>query len=191
MKKLLAILAALPLLAASAWAAPAERYLHVKVDDAAGAQKISVNIPLSLAAKVIPAIDNGRLHDGRVRIGRFESDGVDIRQILDALQTAPDGEFVTVDQPKQHVRVAKRNGQLIVRVTDRKHEDQNVSVTLPWTVAEALASSTDKHELNLEAAIQALEKASDTTLVTVTGSRQTVRVWIDSQSAPAPSGDYQ
>lgn len=191
MKKLFAVLAILPFAAAAAWAAPPERYLHVKVDDASGAQRVSVNIPLSLAAAVIPAIDNGRLHDGKIRIGGFEANGVDVKQILDALQTAPDGEFVTVDQPNQHVRVAKRNGQLIVRVNDRKHEDRNVAVTLPWSVAVALASSSNPHELDLEAAIQALEKAGDTTLVTVTGNRQTVRVWIDSHNASGPSGQYQ
>lgn len=188
MKKLFAVLAILPIAAAAAWAAPPERYLHVKVDDASGAQRVSVNIPLSLAAAVIPAIDKGRLHDGKIRIGGFEANGVDVKQILDALQTAPDGEFVTVDQPNQHVRVAKRNGQLIVRVNDRKREDRNVAVTLPWSVAVALASSSNPHELDLEAAIQALEKAGDTTLVTVTGNRQTVRVWIDSHNASEPSG---
>lgn len=185
MKKLLAILAMLSMTAAAAWAAPAERYLHVRVDDATNGQKVRINIPLSLAARVIPAIDHGRLRDGKIEIGHFDANGVNVRQVLDALKTAPDGEFVTVQQPGENVRVAKKNGMLIVRVRDTKGKKQNVDVTVPWTVAEALASTTDKNQLNVEAAIQALEKAGNMTLVTVTGDHQNVRIWIDSKNTDA------
>lgn len=183
MKKLLAILAMFSMTAAAAWAAPAGRYLHVRVDDASNGQKVRINIPLSLAAQIIPAIDHGRLQDGKIEIGHFNANGVNVRQVLEALKTAPDGQFVTVEQPGQDVRVAKRNGMLIVRVRQTKGERQNVDVTVPWSVAEALTSSTEKNQLNVEAAIQALEKAGNMTLVTVTGNRQRVRVWIDSRNA--------
>jgi hypothetical protein len=181
MKKLLVVLAVLSM-SVAAWAAPAERYLHVRVDDATSGQKVRVNIPLSLAVQVIPAIDHGRLRGGKVEIGHFEANGVNVKQILEALKTAPDGEFVTVQEPGQDVRVAKKSGMLIVRVRDTKGEKQNVDVTVPWAVAEALAANTTQNELNVEAAIQALQRAGDMTLVTVTGDRQHVRVWIDSSS---------
>ena len=181
MKKILVVLAVLAM-GTVALAAPAERYLHVRVDDAHSGQKVRVNVPLSLAEKVIPAISHGRLQDGKVSIGHFEANGVNVRQLLDALKTAPDGEFVTVQEPGQNVRVAKKNGVLIVHVNDQKGEKQNVEVTVPWSVAEALASNVQDQQLNVEAAIQALEKVGDMTLVTVTGDRQTVRVWIDSSS---------
>ena len=184
MKKLLVVLAVLSM-AAAAWAAPAERYLHVRVDNAASGQKVRINIPLSLAAQVIPAIDNGRLRDGKVEVGHFEANGVNVKQILDALKTAPDGEFVTVQQPGENVRVAKKNGVLLIHVTDTKGERQNIDVTVPWAVAEALASTSSQNQLNVEAAIQALERAGNMTLVTVTGNRQNVRVWIDSNSTAA------
>jgi hypothetical protein len=184
MKRLLVVLAAF-WMSAAAWAAPPEHYLHVRVDNPATGQKVRVNIPLSLAAQVIPAIDNGRLRDGKVEIAHFEANGVNVKQILDALKTAPDGEFVTVQQPGENVRVAKRNGVLIVHVTDTKGEKQNVDVTVPWAVAEALASTSSQNQLNVEAAIQALEKAGNMTLVTVTGNRQNVRIWIDSNSTAA------
>ena len=93
--------------------------------------------------------------------------------------------IVTVPEPGPNVRVAKKNGVLIVHVRDTKGEKQNVDVTVPWAVAEALASNSTQNELNVEAAIQALERAGDMTLVTVTGDRQHVRVWIDSNSTAA------
>jgi hypothetical protein len=185
MKKSVAILAMILVAAAAAFAAPAERYLHVRVDNGKNAQKVRVNIPLSLAAKVIPAIDNGQLRDGKVRIGNFRANGVNVSQILDALKTAPDGNFVTVQQPGQDVRVAKKAGILIVRVRQTKGEKQNVDITVPWSVAEALTQNVGKNELNVEAAIQALQQAGDMTLVTVTGDQEHVRIWIDSSSTAA------
>jgi hypothetical protein len=182
MRKTVAILAMILVAAAVAFAAPAERYLHVRVDNGKSAQKVRINIPLSLAAQVIPAIDNGQLRGGKVRIGNFRANGVNVSQILAALKTAPDGNFVTVQEPGQDVRVAKKNGILIVRVRQSKGEKQNVDITVPWSVAEALTQNVGKDELNIEAAIQALQKAGDMTLVTVTGEHQNVRIWIDSSS---------
>lgn len=162
-------------------AAPPEHYLHVKVDGVNTKELVRVNIPLSLAEKVIPAINHGQLRDGKIQIGNFQANGIDLPAILEAVKSAPDGEFVTVQEPDTSVRVAKQNGQLIVHVTD-KEDGQKVNVTVPWEVAQALASATNQHELNIEAAIQALDRAGDTTLVTVTDNEETVRVWIDSQN---------
>lgn len=161
-------------------AAPPERYLHVKVDDQMGREHVRVNIPLSLAEKIIPAINQGQLRDGKVEIGGFKTNGVDLKMLFDAVQSAPDGEFVTVQEPGTDVRVAKSHGEMIVHVLD-KGQKQKIEVTIPWKVAEALASAGDQ-QLNVEAAIQALEQAGNTTLVTVTGGQQTVRVWVDSQN---------
>jgi ribonuclease HI len=88
---------------------------------------------------------------------------------------------VTVQSTDNNVRVAKEHGQLVVHVVDKKSK-QNVDVTIPWEVAQALTSATDANELNLEAGIKALEAAGDVTLVAVNSDQQTVRVWVDSRS---------
>ncbi|MFZ0334475.1 MAG: hypothetical protein WAN10_00465 [Candidatus Acidiferrales bacterium] len=177
-------LSALALLfaATAAVAAPPEHYLHVKVDGTNTKELVRVNIPLSLAEKVIPAINSGQLRDGKIQMGNFRCDSVDLQTIINAVKSAPDGEFVTVQEPGTNVRVAKERGQMIVHVTD-KDNGQKVDVTIPWEVAEALASATHQRELNIEAAIQALDRAGDTTLVTVTDNDETVRVWIDSRNS--------
>jgi ribonuclease HI len=64
-----------------------------------------------------------------------------------------------------------------------------VDVTVPWAVAQALASDTSDNELNVEAAIKALENAGDVTLVAVNGDDETVRVWIDSNSGSNSAAD--
>jgi hypothetical protein len=182
MKRLLVSLAALSM-ATAALAATPERYLHVKVDGMNTKELVRVNIPLSLAEAVIPAIHNRQLDNGRIEIGDFHANDVDLPAILNALKSAPDGVFVTVQKPGTDVRVAKEHGQLIVHVIDAKNQAR-VDVTIPWSVAQALTSGTADHQLNIEAAIEALDRAGDTTLVTATDSHshQTIRVWIDSHN---------
>src|SRR6266487_2953036 len=94
------------------WASSPERYLHVRVSNPTTHELVRINVPLSLAEKIIPAINHGELHDGKIRIGNFTADNVNVKVILDALKTAPEGEFVTVQEPSNDVRVAKEHGQL-------------------------------------------------------------------------------
>ena len=164
-----------------ALAAPATRYLHVKVSNPTTHELVRVNVPLTLAEKVIPAINHGELRDGKVHIGNMTADHVNVRAILDALKTAPEGEFVTVQNTGDDVRVAKEHGQVVVHVID-KNSKQNVDVTVPWDVVEALVSDTAADQLNVEAAVKALENVGDTTLVRVSGQDENVRVWIDSRN---------
>lgn len=172
------------LVAMVAVAASTTRYLHVRVSNPANHELVRVNVPLMLAEKVIPAINHGQLRDGKICVGNFQADKVNIRAILDALKTAPEGEFVTVQAPDSDVRVAKERSQLVVHVID-KSSSENVDVTVPWDVAQALISDTTDNQLNLEAAIKALDAVGDTTLVRVTGRDESVRVWIDSRSTDA------
>lgn len=180
--KLNLLLLALVLTATAVWAVTPERYLHVRVTNPSTHELVRVNLPLSLAEKVIPAINEGELRDGKVQIGDFKADNVNIKMILDAVKTAPDGEFVTVEEKDNNVRVAKEHGQLVVHVIDKQGKE-NVDVTIPWEVAQALTANTDKDQINVEAAIKALESIGDMTLVTVTGHDENVRIWIDSNSS--------
>jgi ribonuclease HI len=177
----LALSSAILLTATLAVAATATRYLHVKVSNPTSYELVRVNVPLTLAEKVIPAINHGELRDGKVHIGNMHADEVDVRAILDALKTAPEGEFVTVQNTGDDVRVAKEHGQVVVHVID-KNSKETVDVTVPWDVVEALVSNTTENQLNIEAAIKALQNVGDTTLVRVSGSDENVRVWIDSRN---------
>jgi ribonuclease HI len=177
----LAVSSAILLIATLAMAAPATRYLHVKVTNPTSHELVRVNVPLTLAEKIIPAINHGELRNGKIHIGNMNADEVNVRAILDALKTAPEGEFVTVQNTGDDVRVAKEHGQVVVHVID-KNSKENVDVTVPWDVVEALVSDTTENQLNVEAAIKALQNVGDTTLVRVSGSDENVRVWIDSRN---------
>lgn len=168
-------------LANAALAAPAERWIHIKVDDTAKGELVRVNVPLSFAEKVLPTINHGELREGKVHIGNANIDDVDLHALLDAIRTAPDNEFVTVQSRDEDVRVAKSNGNLVVHVLDKREKDQKVDITMPMTVVDALFKS-GTNDLDLVAAVRVLRELGDTTLVTIHDATQNVRIWIDSRN---------
>ena len=180
--RIISVSAAVMLATNLVYADTTARYLHVKVTNPSTHELVRVNVPLMLAEKVIPAINHRELRNGKVHIGNFEANNVNIREILEALKSAPEGEFVTVQNIGNDVHVAKEHGQMVVHVLD-KGDKQNVDVTVPWEVAQALVSDTTENQLNVEAAIKALETVGDVTLVKVTGKDENVRVWVDSKNS--------
>lgn len=188
-KRFQAMAVALLMIAAMAAAVPAmaaERYLHVRVQDGDKGQNVNVNVPLSMAEKILPAINHDPLHNGVVTVHEADMQGVDVRQILDAVRTAPDGQFVTINNNKegQSVRVAKLNGNIVVHVRDERDRQQDVDITVPMTVINALFSTAKRDELNVAAALQSLAETGNGLLVVVHNADQNVRIWVDSNAAP-------
>lgn len=168
---------------ASAQAAQTERWLHVRVDNqVAKGEMVRINLPLSLAEKVLPAINKDRLHNGRITIRGADVNGMDLRALLDAVRTTRDGEFVTVQGTSGDVRVVKQAGYLLVHVRGNKDAtNKRVEIRMPLTVVDALLSS-GSNELDLVAALRALGAQGDTELVSVKDEKSTVRIWLDSKN---------
>jgi hypothetical protein len=161
----------------------AERWLHVRVVSSNSKDEtVRVNVPLSLAETVLPAINHDRLHDGKVRLGCMDCDGVDIRTLFNAVRNTKDGEFVTVESKDADISVAKKDGQFLVHVHDKdKPKASQVEVKVPMKVVEALLSA-GKDELDVVAGLHALENQGDMELVSVKDEDSTIRVWMDSKS---------
>jgi hypothetical protein len=182
-----------------------DKWIHVRVTsmDSKG-ESVKVNVPLDMAEKVLPAINKDRLHNGKVKIDNADMNGVDVRAILDAVRTAKDGEFVTVQGTDADVRVAKQAGFLLINVLDKsghhmkaeaKEEKaekgekpamagmagHRVEIKVPMKVVDALFSA-GKDELDVVAALRALSTTGDIELVSVKDEDNTVRVWIDSKN---------
>jgi hypothetical protein len=167
----------------STTSAAKDRWLHVRVisSDAKG-ETVRVNVPLELAEKVLPTINKERLHDGKVKIDNAHVNDVDLRALVEAIRTAKDGEFVTVQSNDCDVRVAKQSNHLIVHVLDKKNSKKSeVEIKVPMKVIDALFSA-GKDELDLVAALHALSAQGDTELVSVKDHENTVRVWLDSKN---------
>lgn len=160
-----------------------ERWLHVRVicTDGKG-DTVRVNVPLELAEKVLPAVNHDRLHNGKVKIDNSDINDVDLRAIMEAVRSAKDGEYVTVQGNDNDVRVAKEGNHLIVHVVDKEGSKKSqVEVKVPMKVVEALLSA-GKDELDLVAALHALSTQGDVELVSVKDSENTVKVWLDSKN---------
>lgn len=160
-----------------------ERWLHVRViaTDAKG-ETVRVNVPLELAEKVLPAVNHDRLHQGKVKIDSAQMNDVDLRALVEAIRTAKDGEYVTVQGSDNDVRVAKESNHLIIHVADKSGSKKSqVEVKVPMKVIDALLSA-GKDELDLVAALHALGSQGDMELVSVKDSENTVKVWLDSKN---------
>jgi hypothetical protein len=169
------------ILASAVLAAAADRWLHIRVDEAGPhGERVRVNIPMEVAEKVLPAIHTEDLHNGKVKVNEAEFDGVDLRVLLEAVRTTKDNEFVTVESDHENLRVAKAGGNLLIQVRENKVEKVDISV--PLQVVEALLAG-GKDELDLLGAIRALSAYGDVTLVTVQDESSKVRIWVDSQNA--------
>ena len=169
--------------AQSSTSAHADKWLHVRVIKTNSKDEtVRVNVPLALAETVLPAIDHDRLHDGKVRIGCMDCDGVDIRTLFNAVRNSKDGEFVTVQSKDSDINVAKKDGQFLVHVHDKnKPKASQVEVKVPMKVVEALLSA-GKDELDIVAGLHALAAEGDMELVSVKDDDSTIRVWMDSKS---------
>jgi hypothetical protein len=193
MKRALLGMVGILLGATMALAQAPERWFHIRVvsTDAKG-EIVRVNVPMSVAEQVLPAIHAKDLNDGKVRIHGKMND-VDVRALLDAVAKSPDNEFVTVESKDENVRVAKSGEYLLVKVRDHKFKakdndkdkgkPEQVDIKVPISVVKALLSNTEsKDELNVLAALQALKAYENLDLVTVTDNDQTVRIWVDSRN---------
>jgi hypothetical protein len=160
-----------------------ERWLHVRVISTDGkGETVRVNVPLELAEKVLPAVNHERLHHGKVRIDSSDMNDVDLRAVMEAIRTAKEGEYVTVQGDDNDVRVAKQGNHLTIHVVDKgASRKSQVEVKVPMKVIDALLSA-GKDELDLVAALHALGAQGDTELVSVKDSESTVTVWLDSKN---------
>lgn len=175
-KTCMALCLMLGLIAAPALAASDGHWLHVRVqEDGHDGEKVSVNIPLSVVEAILPAIQTDEFHNGRIHLGDGTLDDIDLREVLQAFQDAPDANFVTIEDGDETVVVSKERGFLLVKVDG---DDERVRVRLPLAVVDALLSGGED-ELDLMAALDALVDAGGGDLVTVESDDESIRVWID------------
>jgi hypothetical protein len=166
----------------------ADRWVHVKVEEAGtNGETVRINVPLALAEKVLPVIHTDKLHEGKVKLHRTDIHDLDLRAIVEALRTTPDNEFITVESTHDNVRVAKAGGNFLIKVRESKGKAdtrttaETVDITIPFPVVDALLSA-GKDELDVLAAVRALAAVGDTVLVAVEDQHSKVRIWVDSRN---------
>ena len=176
------------LLPLASWAQTAQtqrqdRWLHVRVESSQPKnENVRVNVPLELAERVLSAINHDHLRNGKIRIDVSQTKDVDLHALFEAIRTAKDGEFVTVQDNDSDVRVAKQAGYFLVHVHEKDGaKKEQVEIRIPMKVAEAMLSAAHD-ELDILAAVRALSSQGDTELVSVKSDEETVRIWLDSKN---------
>jgi hypothetical protein len=179
-RKIRVLLAAAALvIAAGAAQADSDLWLHVRVEGADG-ENVNVNLPLSLIEMALPMIPDENFNDGKFVLDGHWGNGhhlsiSQLRDLWSELKSTRDMTFVTVEDGDETVTVSKSNGYLQVHADER---DEKVEVRIPEAVVDALLSG-DGETLDIRAAVTALAAQGEGELVTVNGSDERVRVWID------------
>ena len=177
------------MLAFAALAMSADRWIHIRVIEAGpDGDRVRINIPLSLAEAILPTIKSDKLSDGKVKLEGHALDQVDLHALLEAVRQAQDNQYVSVESKDQNVEVAKAGEFLLIKVHENRKgtgktakETNTVDIKIPFKVAHALLSG-GKDELNVLAAVQALDQYSDLELVSVKDENDNVRIWVDSSN---------
>ncbi|HBL29503.1 MAG TPA: hypothetical protein DD490_21935 [Acidobacteria bacterium] len=175
-RKTLAIAAfALGFATTGAFAAQNETlWIHVHVKDGKDSN-VSINLPVSLVETMAGSISTKAGEDSQLRLNDEDISVADLRKMWNDVRRQPDATFITVDDTHSKVRVAKRGGDLIIRSQEK---GENVEMKIPATVVDALLSAPGD-QLDVAAGLRALVRHGEGELVTVNGTGETVRIWID------------
>lgn len=174
-----------PLVAAAVLAAPAAhagdgRWIHVRVQEqGSDGARVDLQFPVTMVSALLPAmkahLDVGGSLD-------FEGHDVDLQQARaawDAVKRADDGQYVTMRDGDDDVRVAKHGGIVHLDVDERA--GGKVRVRVPVGVVDAVLGGKDT--LDFEALGRALQQAPSGDMVTVEDGGDHVRIWIDDRPA--------
>jgi hypothetical protein len=170
MMKIAAALASVPLALTAAVAGTGIVVVDVE-ELGPGGHHIVVPMPL-LAIRTAAALVPSQGH--RLDLGEAGRHLGVARDVLQALADAPDGELVRVEEPEEHVVIAKEGGLLRVRVHDQ-NEDVTVAVPLAFVLR---ALPEDGGTISPSALVGALGSARFTDLVDVRTADEHVRVTV-------------
>ena len=182
--------------AATAAAQTGTAWLHVRVEEAKDATKVSVNLPMTVVEAVLKASPEMIQKHGKIHLG--EEHGLkmaDVRKAWKALSEAGDAELVTVESEDENVKVM-RKGDLVQVFVDNKAKPgkdgkpvkggEEVRVEVPVSLVDAFLSG-EGEEGNIEAAVAELQKRRGD-IVRVKDDDSNVRIWIDEQNTQPPAG---
>lgn len=153
------------------------RWIHIFVQDGPD-EEVRLNVPISLVRAILPLIDEDEISNGKIVIDDHDVPIEVLRQVWDEVRDIEEGEFVKVDTPDEDVRISKKGSELLITVLDSKDRSE-VTVRLHESIIAALLSSENENELDLLAAIEALDEKMRGDLVNVQDEETLVRIWVD------------
>lgn len=182
-KNFLRALAILFLSATTLLSASTERWIHVRVQNVKGVSgNVSINLPIELASAALATIPGDQEHHGKFHL-QASVNGADVRAMLDAVGSSPDGAFVTLERRDKEVSVAKEGRRLVIKIADKpvsNHLSKTVDIKVPVSVVRALVAQ-NSNDLDVNAGIRALASEGELD-VTMNNEKETVRIWTDTRT---------
>ena len=109
-----------------------EGFIHVNVNEkAADGHHINIIVPAALVPVTLRFVPRQHLAEAAQNL---RTNMALIDAALPALEQCPDGVFVEVAEPGEHVLVAKSGGSIVIDVTD---PDDSIHVSVPLRAAES------------------------------------------------------
>ena len=176
----LALTFALPLSAA----ADSTRWIHVRVhDEGEDGARVDIQVPLAMVSSLLPSLKKKiEIHEGRIDLGNDEMTLDEMRGYWAAVKASKDGNYVTVRDGSDTVRIAKRGGVVHVDVSaDRGSE--RVKLRLPAPLVDAVLGKDDT--LDVGELMKALSGVPNGEIIAVDDDDSRVRIWIDDKPQPA------
>ncbi len=177
MKRTFVLLITGLLVAAAAMAAEPTRWLNVNVQEHGEKTTVKVRVPINLVTTVMESVKTEDFDAGVVKLDMNDAE-VDWPKLFEAIKSAPDGDFVTVEAPDAHVEISKKAGTIHIHVTEKNDEAAHVKVTVPADFIAAL-SVDEQNRLDLRPILDRLAELPTGDLVTVESTDADVRVWIE------------
>jgi hypothetical protein len=154
-------------------------WLHLEVNEnTTDPTLVKVNLPLSMVDVALSVIKDENLKSGRLKLDSHDISVADMRRLWDELKKSGNADFVTVEKKEESVRIARQGNFLLVKVSDAAKKNSKVDLKIPFHVVDALLSGTGD-ELNLKAAITALQQNGAGEILTVHDNQTQVRIWVD------------
>jgi hypothetical protein len=112
----------------------------------------------------------------RIQVPEFAEYVDDLRRVLEILEDAPDGVFVEIDGPSEHVRISKRTDAIRVTVVDG--DQTRIELTLPLASLTSIHDAYDRETetLHTGALVRALRRAPRGSLLHVVDGETEVHI---------------
>jgi hypothetical protein len=154
-------------------------WIHVEVREGkADPELVKVNLPLSMLETALDMVKDKDIQGGHLKLHSHDLSVAEMRQLWNEVKNAGNAEFVTVQKAHETVRVARDGNYLLVKVDEAKGKNSKVDLKVPLAVVDALFNGTGD-ELNVKAALSAMQKSGVGDILTVHDDDTQVRLWIE------------
>lgn len=152
-------------------------WLHLEVkENKEEPELVKVNLPMSMVEVALNVVKDKDFNKGRIKLETQDVSVADLKKLWSEFKKAGNAEFLTVEKKTESVRISREGNFLLVKVFDQKNT--KVDIKIPVTVVDAMLSSPG-NELDIKAALLAMQQHGVGEILTVNDHDSHVRIWID------------